>query len=74
MARVIAADVRIGDELRVEDGWQRVVGTSERDGVVEISCDGHGNPHTFGRRDPVLIRWAVPGTTTELARDQRRDQ
>jgi hypothetical protein len=73
MARVVAADTRIGDEVWVDNGWWRVVGKSEKDGTVEIDCAGRPDPHTVGRRDPVLIRWAVPDSTTALARDQRRD-
>jgi hypothetical protein len=79
IARVVAADVRIGDELWVDGGWRRVVERVDRDGIMEITCDeplpnppAHQKPHTLERREPVLIRWTVPQTTTAMARELRR--
>jgi hypothetical protein len=74
MARVIAGDVRIGDELQVGHEWRRVVDRTQHGTIVEITCDapcGDG-PLAYERREPVVVRWPGPRTPTAMARDQRR--
>jgi hypothetical protein len=39
LARVIAGDVRIGDELQVGHEWRRVVDRTQHGTMVEITCD-----------------------------------
>lgn len=52
--RVVASDVRIGDELAVGAEWRRAVKRAEYGAVVEPTCDDppDAGPRAYDRHEP----------------------